>query len=137
MSEQVTEIRRTVLLNVPIEKAWESVSTSEGIEAWFMPNTFEPRLGAEFVLHAGPYGDSECKVTEFEPPNRLSFDWGKDWQVTFELKEKEGVTEFTLIHVGWDAEKVTEFGESHTVVRDRMDEGWGFILMKLQKQVEK
>jgi uncharacterized protein YndB with AHSA1/START domain len=119
------EIRKTVVLNAPIEKVWKAVSTSEGIAAWWMPNTFEPAVGCEFVLRAGAYGDSPCKVTEVEPPHRVGFDWGKDWHLTFELKAlAEGKTEFTLIHSGWDAAKSTEFGQPHTAVREIMSDGW-------------
>jgi uncharacterized protein YndB with AHSA1/START domain len=124
-------IRQSVLIHAPIRKVWDAVATSEGIAAWFMPNTFRPELGYEFVLHAGPFGDSPCKVTELDPPKRLSFTWGKDWTVTFELAESDGKTEFTLIHAGWDPDKVTEFGESHTVVRERMNGGWVGIVQKL------
>lgn len=131
------EIRQTVIFNVPIQKVWEAVSTSEGIASWWMQNTFKAEVGYEFVLHAGPYGVSECKVTELDPPLRLSFSWAKDWQITFELKELDGKTEFTLIHAGWDADKVTEFGETHGVVRERMNDGWAnLVAQKLRSKVE-
>ncbi len=131
------DIRHTLVLHAPIEKVWNAVSTAEGISAWFMPNDFQPVLGFEFSLNAGQFGTSHCKVTELEPPHRLAFSWGEQWQVTFELKELDGKTEFTLIHSGWDVEKTTQFGETHTVVRDRMDQGWGSsVLARLQKLVE-
>ncbi|WP_096466332.1 SRPBCC family protein [Aneurinibacillus soli] len=96
---------------------------------WWMPNTFEPILGHDFILQTGHFGDSPCKVTELDPPNRVGFDWGKDWHLTFELKKLEDrKTEFTLIHSGWDAEKVTEFGQPHSVVRGIMDGGWEKIV---------
>lgn len=94
-----------------------------------MPNTFEPVLGNDFILKAGQFGDSPCKVTELEPPIRVGFDWGKDWHLVFELKKVDAEkTEFTLIHSGWDAEKVTEFGQPHTVIRGVMDGGWEKIV---------
>ncbi|MEK4249118.1 SRPBCC family protein [Paenibacillus sp. FSL W7-1287] len=132
------EIRKVIVLKAPIDKVWKAVSTSEGIAAWWMPSTFEPVVGHEFVLHTGQFGDSPCKVTELEPPHRLSFNWGKDWQLTFELKElEEGETEFTLIHSGWDPDKVTEFGQPHTVIRGIMDGGWEKIVNeKLPAYVE-
>ncbi|HET7580000.1 MAG TPA: SRPBCC domain-containing protein [Bacillales bacterium] len=130
------DIRHTVELNAPIEKVWGAVATSEGIAAWFMPNNFKPEVGYEFELDAGPYGMAPCKVTELDPPNRLSFDWTKDWTVTFELKEVNGKTEFTVIHGGWDEEKATEFSESHRIVRDRMDGGWAGLVKKLAGYVE-
>jgi uncharacterized protein YndB with AHSA1/START domain len=130
------EIRKTILLNAPIEKVWKAVATSEGIAAWFMPNDFEPVLGREFTLDAGQWGISPCKVTELDPPYRLGFDWAKDWHIVFELKDLNGKTELTLIHSGWDADKVTEFGEPHAVVRERMDHGWSRLQLALRDYVE-
>ncbi|WP_396426720.1 SRPBCC domain-containing protein [Lederbergia sp. NSJ-179] len=77
--ETLPVIRKTIIVDAPIEQVWEAVSTSDGIVEWWMPSTFEPTLGKEFVLHAGPYGDSPCKVTELVPRNRVGFDWRKDW----------------------------------------------------------
>ncbi|MNC23875.1 hypothetical protein D3C76_723620 [compost metagenome] len=123
------EIRKTVVLNAPIEKVWNAVSTSEGLAAWWMDNTFEPAIGKEFILRSGQFGDSPCKVTELEPPHRLGFDWGKDWHLAFELKELENKqTEFTLIHSGWDETKATEFGQPHSVIRGIMNGGWEKIV---------
>ncbi|MFC5450947.1 SRPBCC family protein [Paenibacillus aestuarii] len=137
MSNQTLQaIRQTVVLNAPIQKVWNTVATSEGIAAWFMPNNFKPELGYEFHLEAGPFGQSPCKVTELAPPNRLAFAWGKDWSLTFELVEQDGKTEFTLIHDGWDIDKVTEFGQSHAEVRERMAGGWVGIVKKLQTIIE-
>ena len=136
--DTLTEIRKVIVLNAPIEKVWKAVSTSEGIAAWWMVSNFEPVLGRDFTLHAGPFGDSPCKVTELDPPNTVGFDWGKDWHLTFELKGLEdGKTKFTLIHSGWDAEKVTEFGQPHAVIRGIMDGGWEQIVKeKLPQYIE-
>ncbi|WP_102691607.1 SRPBCC family protein [Rummeliibacillus pycnus] len=129
MTNTLPEIKKTIVLNASIEKVWNAVATSEGIGAWWMPNTFEPEVGRDFVLHAGQFGDSPCKVTELKPPHKVGFDWGKDWHLTMELKElEEGKTEFTLIHSGWDAEISTEFGQSHTVIREVMVGGWEKIV---------
>ena len=128
-NKKLPEIRQTVVINSPVEKVWKAVSTSEGIGAWWMENTFEPILGHEFVLHAGPYGDSCCKVTELEPMSRVGFDWDTDWHLAFELRYLgDNKTEFTLIHSGFDAEKSTAFGQSHNAVREIMDGGWEKIV---------
>lgn len=132
---KLPDIRHTILLNAPVSRVWEAVATAEGIAAWFMPNNFQPVEGYDFVLHAGPFGDSPCKVTVLDPPHRLSFNWGKDWTLTFELEEKDGQTEFTLIHGGWSADQVTEFGETHELVRGRMDQGWAGLVGKLAEYV--
>lgn len=133
---KLPDIRHTLTLKAPIDKVWQAVATSEGIAAWFMPNNFEPALGFEFQLNAGPFGMSPCKVTELDPPHRLSFNWGKDWTLTFELIEQGEHTDFTLIHGGWTADQVTEFGEAHELVRGRMDNGWAGLVQKLAGYVE-
>jgi uncharacterized protein YndB with AHSA1/START domain len=130
------DIRQTLVLNAPVEKVWAAVATSEGIAAWFMLNDFQPVEGHEFHLEAGPFGQSPCKVTVIDPPSRLSFKWGKDWTLTFELVEQGDRTEFTLIHGGWDVDKVTEFGQAHELVRGRMSEGWGGLAKSLRAYVE-
>ncbi|WP_106769687.1 SRPBCC family protein [Paenibacillus faecalis] len=137
-NQVIPEIRKTIVLNAPIEKVWKAVATSEGIAAWWMENTFEPVAGYEFILHAGQFGDSPCKVTEISPPHRVSFDWDQDWHLAFELKSVDaGKTEFTLIHSGWDPEKVTAFGQPHSVIREVMNGGWESIVKEnLVKYVE-
>lgn len=136
MNENFSEVRKNIIINVPIEKVWEYVATAEGIAAWFMPNDMEPIEGKEFILQAGPWGNSPCKLTEVNPPNRLSFEWGKDWLITFVLNEKDGHTELTLIHGGWNENKQTEFGQSHAEVRSRMSGGWDGLVVKLKNVVE-
>ncbi|MNW41441.1 hypothetical protein D3C74_185780 [compost metagenome] len=129
------DIRHSIIINAPITKVWTAVSTSEGLSAWFMPNDLKPVEGHEFIIQAGPFGQSPCKVTLVDPPNRLSFNWGKDWTLTFELVEQEGKTEVTVIHGGWSEGQVTEFGEPHTIVRGRMDQGWGGLVGKLSAYI--
>lgn len=125
------EVRKTVILNAPVDKVWKAVATSRGMAAWWMENTFEPVAGHEFVLKSGQFGDSPCKVTEVDPPNKLGFDWGKDWHLEFLLVALEdNKTEFTLIHSGWEADKLTEFGQPHPVIRGIMDGGWESIVHK-------
>lgn len=123
------EIRKTIVLQAPIEKAWKAIATSEGIAAWWMANTFEPVVGHRFILQSEQFGDSPCLVTEIEPMHCVGFDWGKDWHLRFQLQPLEdGVTEFTLIHSGWDDAKTTEFGQPHAVIRNIMNGGWDSIV---------
>ena len=136
-NEQFAEVVKKIVINAQIEKVWNYVATAGGIGAWFMPNDMEPIEGKEFILQAGPWGNSACKVTEVNSPNSLSFEWGDQWLITFELKEvTDGETELTLIHAGWDENKQTEFGESHKEVRPRMSGGWDGLVQKLKTVVE-
>lgn len=61
------EIVKVAIIKAPIEKVWKTVSTSDGLESWWMANTLLAEKGTEFILHSGPFGDSKCKVTEVAP----------------------------------------------------------------------
>jgi uncharacterized protein YndB with AHSA1/START domain len=136
--DTVPDINQTIIIEAPIQKVWDVVSTSKGIEAWFMPNNLEPLVGYEFQIQS-PFGPSPCKVLEVEEPNRLSFSWDTDgWVISFILKEIDNKTEFTLIHGGWKQpdEIIGKANERSSVIRDRMAHGWVGIVEKLKKVVE-
>lgn len=133
------DIKKTVILEAPIQQVWDTVSTAEGIASWFMPNDFQPKVGHEFHVQS-PFGPSPCKVTELDAPHRLSFSWDTDgWFISFILKELDGKTEFTLIHGGWKEPEtiLPKPNEKSSVIRERMDHGWEQIVQaKLKKVVE-
>ncbi|MGE7766064.1 SRPBCC family protein [Peribacillus sp. NPDC096540] len=137
--QTLQDVKQTVILEAPIQKVWDTVSTSEGIASWFMPNDFQPKVGHEFHVQS-PFGPSPCKVLEIDAPHRLSFTWDTDgWIVSFNLKELDGKTEFTLIHGGWKQPDtiLPKPNEKSSVIRDRMAYGWVQIVNeKLKKAVE-
>ncbi|CAG9621616.1 SRPBCC family protein [Sutcliffiella rhizosphaerae] len=131
-------IKQTVTIDAPINKVWEKVASSKGIEEWFMPNNFEPEEGHEFTLQS-PFGPSPCKVLEVDKPKKLSFSWDSEgWIITFLLNEGDGQTEFTLIHGGWKEADVIllKANEKSSVVRERMNGGWSQIVNRLKQAVE-
>ncbi len=136
-TKPLTEIHKVVQLNAPLEKVWKAIATSDGIASWWMKNNFKPKIGYKFDLF---YGDapSPCKVTEIIPSSKLSFEWDKDWQITFELKELgPNKCELSLTHAGWDENKNTRFGQPHTVLRKVMYDGWTNMLQnRLPEQLE-
>ncbi|GGH72014.1 hypothetical protein GCM10008014_57970 [Paenibacillus silvae] len=134
-STALPDIKEELSLTASVEKVWPKVSTAEGLGSWFMPSNLEPVEGYEFTLEAGPFGQSPCVVVEVHPLRKLAFRWGKDWTLTFELAEKDGGTHFTLIHSGWDADKLTEFGQAHAIIRERMAQGWAGLVQKLAQVV--
>ncbi len=139
MENTLQDIKKTVILEAPIQKVWDTVSTAEGIATWFMPNDFQPKVGHEFHVQS-PFGPSPCKVMELDAPHRLSFSWDTDgWFISFILKEVDGKTEFTLIHGGWKEPDtiLPKPNEKSSVIRDRMNHGWEQIVNQgLKKAVE-
>ena len=85
----------------PLSRMWNAVATADGLAGWWMPNTFQPVVRQAFVLRDRQFGESPCKVEEIIPDKRLSFAWGKDWHLAFELRALGGQTELTLNHSGW------------------------------------
>ncbi|USK61677.1 SRPBCC family protein [Peribacillus asahii] len=133
----VPDIKQTVIFEASIQKVWETVSTSDGIASWFMPNDFELKVGHEFHVQS-PFGPSPCKVLEIDAPYRLAFSWDTDgWIVSFILKEMDNKTEFTLIHSGWKHPDaiLPKANEKSTVIRDRMNHGWIEIVNERLKKV--
>jgi uncharacterized protein YndB with AHSA1/START domain len=131
------EIKQTIVLEAPIQKVWETVSTSEAIASWFMPNNFELKVGHEFHLQS-PFGPSPCKVLEIDEPHRLSFSWDTEgWIVTFSLKELGDKTEFTLTHGGWKKpdDLIQKANQKSSIIRDTMNNGWEKIVHERLKQV--
>jgi uncharacterized protein YndB with AHSA1/START domain len=134
---QLPDIRKTLVVDFPIQNVWEAIATSEGIAAWFMLNDFQPVLGHKFYLDASPIGLTPCKVTLIDPPSRLTYEWGKDWVLTFELSDLEGQTELKIIHSGWDANKVAESGRPHPVVHERLTQAWIVLINRLVRRAIK
>lgn len=132
----LADIKHSAIFNASVSNVWDAVATSDGLSAWFMANDMKPIVGHEFHLNAGEFGMSPCKVTEVNSPNRFVFNWGKDWTVTFELKNLDGKTEVTITHSGWDIDKATEFEAPHKMVRGQMDQGWAGLHKKLGTYVE-
>lgn len=135
----VPDIKKTVVFDAPIQRVWEAVSTSEGIEQWFMPNDFQPVEGHEFYI-LSQFEKSKCKVLHISPPYKLSFSWGEfGWVVSFNLTEQAGKTEFTLTHSGWGEsdELIPTTSRKHSNTRHTMNKGWDSLVEdSLRKVVE-
>ena len=135
---KLENIVETVTLNADIITVWNAVATKEGLSGWWMDNNLVAEEGKAFTLHAGNFGDSPCEVLKVIQNEHLSFKWGKDWQLAFDLKAMDtNTTTLTMTHSGWDDELSTEFNQPHTQVRGFMAQGWtGLIQDKLPIYIE-
>ena len=130
-SKEESIIRRTILLNAPITRVWEALTTPEGLAAWLLPNNFQLRVGASFIFKAEPQADwngiVECQVMEIAELRMLAFTWVEDptllpTLVTFELHDLHGQTEVCLIH-----SQREHLPEDHV---SRLDKGWGCNMLR-------
>lgn len=137
MTEKLENVVKTITLNAPIEKVWETVTNADKIASWLMPNDFKPIEGHEFTIQS-PFGPSVCKVEQVDAPYFVRFAWDTDcWFVTFELKPLGEQTVFTLTHGGWkEASYIIPKANIPTeVVLQNMENGWTMIVGQKLKQV--
>lgn len=105
-------IRR--LLPGPIGRVWAYLTESDRRRTWLAAGEMELRVGAPFELvwrngelndppAARPEGFSEehrmaSRITELDPPHRISFTWAGTGDVTFTLEERGADVLLTVIH---------------------------------------
>jgi len=109
-----TTLRIQRLLPGPIERIWAYLTDSELRRKWMAAGDMEMRAGAPFELvwrndeltdppgerPAGFGGEHrmQSRITEFDPPRKLSITWNSTGDVTFELEPKGKGVLLTVIH---------------------------------------
>jgi uncharacterized protein YndB with AHSA1/START domain len=109
-----TTLKIQRLLPGPIERAWAYLTKSELRRQWLASGEMEMKVGASFELVwrndelTNPPGQRppgfgvehrmKSRITELDPPRKLSFTWGGSGDVTFELEPKGGEVQLTVIH---------------------------------------
>ena len=92
----------------PPERVWAALTEREALEAWLMPNDFEPVVGHRFTFRTSPApgfdGIVHCQVLEVDQLRRLSYSWQGgpiDTTVTFTLEAVPEGTQLTFEQVGF------------------------------------
>lgn len=98
----------------PIERIWDYLTKGELRRQWLASGEMEMRVGAPFELvwrndeltdppgrKPAGFGEEhrmQSRITELDPPKRISFTWGKSGDVTFALEPKGKDVLLTVIH---------------------------------------
>ena len=109
-----TTLKIQRLLPGPIERIWAYLTDSELRRKWMAAGDMEMKAGAPFELvwrndeltnppgerPAGFGGEHrmQSRITEFDPPRKLSITWNSTGDVTFELEPKGKGVLLTVIH---------------------------------------
>jgi uncharacterized protein YndB with AHSA1/START domain len=133
MSETHAIMVEKVLPHTP-EKIWRTLTRSEAIAKWLMPNDFELVVGYRFTFQTRPMGDwdgiVQCEVLQCDPPRLLRYSWqgGSDSnpaygsrlnsEVTWTLTEVEGGTHLKMVHDGF-------VFPGNRFAHEAMGPGWG------------
>lgn len=136
MSETHAIVVEKVLPYAP-EKIWRTLTRSELIAKWLMPNDFEPVVGYRFTFKTKPMGDWDgivhCAVVQCEAPRLLRYSWKGgsdanpdygarlDSEVTWTLTRIDGGTHLKMVHDGF-------VFPGNRFAYDAMAPGWGRVM---------
>ena len=109
-----TTLKIERVLPGPIERVWSYLTDSEMRGKWLASGEMELAVGAPFELvwrndeltdppgqRPDGFGEEhrmESRITEVDPPKRLSFEWGTTGGVTFELEPDGNGVLLTITH---------------------------------------
>jgi uncharacterized protein YndB with AHSA1/START domain len=109
-----TTLKIQRLMPGPIERIWAYLTDSELRRKWMAAGDMEMKAGAPFELVwrndelTNPPGERpsgfggehrmQSRITEFDPPRKLSITWNSTGDVTFELEPKGKGVLLTVIH---------------------------------------
>ena len=133
-------IEKKISIRAPRKAVWRYFSDANLLAAWLMRNNFSGVIGQEFQFFAQSStdwnGQLNCKLLEYDPPNRIAFTWdanniAAETIVTIELSDLGEQTGVRLIHANFENAKgdVDRLLESH-------DAGWLDHLKVLKRQAE-
>ena len=109
-------VRMERVLPGPIERVWAYLTDSEKRGRWLAAGPMELRVGGQVELtfrnsdlssHAGPPPDKyqkqegasvQGRITRCDPPRLLSYTWGEESEVTFELSPQGEDVLLVLTH---------------------------------------
>jgi uncharacterized protein YndB with AHSA1/START domain len=118
----------------PQEKVWRALTEGQLIEAWLMPNDFEPVVGHRFQFRSTPApgwnGIIDSEVLVVDPKSRLAFSWatmGMESAVTLTLTPTAVGTHLRMEHSGFPSEESASYKGAKY--------GWTSFLGKLEDVV--
>ena len=119
------------------ERVWRTLTRSDLLAKWLMPNDFEPVVGYRFTFQTKPMGDWDgivhCQVLQCDPPLLLCYSWqgGSDSNpdygarldstVTWTLTKVEVGTHVRMVHDGF-------VFPGNQFAFNVMGQGWGRVL---------
>ncbi|UGY15905.1 SRPBCC family protein [Bradyrhizobium septentrionale] len=119
------------------DKIWRTLTTSDLLVKWLMPNDFVAVVGHRFNFRTRPIGGWDgvvhCEVLDYDPPRLLRYSWkgGADTNpeygskldsvVTWTLTPVEGGTQVRMVHDGF-------VFPGNRYAFDMMSPGWGKIV---------
>ena len=136
-------IKKQITINASASKVWKALTKKDELEKWMLMTTdFSAEKGKAFIFKTDDPGENwdgifNCRVEDVIENKKLVYTWNAgfinaDTVVAIELEEKDGKTEVTLTHSGW--EKLAANQEQSKTAHS---EGWDIrFVQKLKEVVE-
>jgi uncharacterized protein YndB with AHSA1/START domain len=97
-----------LLIEAPVEKVYEALTTQKGLAGWWTPETkAKPEVGSISRFSFGPTYFKEMKIEELKPLSTVKWLCVKGYEewigttITFELQRHDKGTSLVLRHEGW------------------------------------
>jgi uncharacterized protein YndB with AHSA1/START domain len=124
------------------EIVWQTLTNTELLSRWLMPNDFQPVVGKQFTFQTKPMGDWDgvvhCEVLEVVLNRKLVYSWkgGSDRNVkygsrldsvvTWTLTPVAGGTRLRLVHAGFRSPE-------NDAAFEAMSPGWKRIIATIDR----
>ncbi len=145
MTEQLLDIKQSIVVDAPIAKVWKVLTEPVFVDQWLGCLRYQKSVGHVFYMQqdqqkrqAGNIdGATHCRILALDEPGRFVFSWylpgTPETEVSINLRSLGDATEVTLVHAGWD-----QFdSEAIRAIRDGLEGGWkSFVLPQLKQTVE-
>lgn len=127
-------IRHYLVINAPVQKVYDAITTQEGLSKWWTKETIaKPEKGFlnEFIF--GEDGHEKMRVTQLDKNKAVHWtceEGNKEWvdtKFSFDLAEKDGKTILQFAHKDW--REATDFYAS-------CNYHWGYFMHSLKKFCE-
>ncbi|HEX4407238.1 MAG TPA: SRPBCC family protein [Xanthobacteraceae bacterium] len=130
-----------IFIAAPADKVWQALTSTEFTKKYFWERSveIEPKVGGSFTLRL-PDGrvNVRGKVTEYDPPRKLTYTWHVEWPEDFS-KLPECLVSYEIVPAG-DAVRLT-MTESHSwdvpeAILSGGRVGWPAVLSALKSLLE-
>jgi uncharacterized protein YndB with AHSA1/START domain len=77
-------MERTYQVDATPEQVWNAIATAEGISAWMVPTTLDPRIGGRVSFDLGEFV-SIGVVTDYTPTHRFAYE--EPWPIADQIDD--------------------------------------------------
>jgi uncharacterized protein YndB with AHSA1/START domain len=132
----IDTIEREILINAPIERVWEIVTTPEHMGRWF-GDAGATRQGDVITMAWEKHGEADLEVVREEPPNVFAYRWDANVKeagktlVEFTLNAEDAGTRVRVVESGFASLTATDAVRNE--LRDGNSEGWKHELGDLER----